>query len=192
MYNHPEMTRAFIIHGTGGYPEENWFPWLKKELKAMDIETVIPQFPTPKNQTPETWFTVISDYLPLIEKDSIMIGHSLGATFLLRVLEKLDHSVAQSIFVAPSIGILPIKYIEGDRPFLSEPFNWQKIRQNAEKTTVFHSEDDPYICIENGMFVAQQLGAQFIKKDNCGHFNAQAGFRDGFPELLSEIMKNRD
>jgi predicted alpha/beta hydrolase family esterase len=25
--------RVFIIHGWEGYPEEGWFPWLKKELE---------------------------------------------------------------------------------------------------------------------------------------------------------------
>ena len=28
------MQRVFIIHGWDGYPEEGWFPWLKKELEA--------------------------------------------------------------------------------------------------------------------------------------------------------------
>ena len=34
------MRRVFIIHGWGGYPEEGWFPWLKKELKVGILDDV--------------------------------------------------------------------------------------------------------------------------------------------------------
>jgi esterase/lipase len=42
--------KVFIIHGVGGYPEENWFPWLKAELENRGHEVHVPQFPTPENQ----------------------------------------------------------------------------------------------------------------------------------------------
>ena len=28
------VNNVFIFHGTEGYPEENWFPWLKEKLEA--------------------------------------------------------------------------------------------------------------------------------------------------------------
>ena len=41
------MKTAIIIHGTEGYPEENWFPWLKSELEIIGYQTFVPQFPSP-------------------------------------------------------------------------------------------------------------------------------------------------
>ena len=40
-------TNVFIFHGTEGYPEENWFPWLKEKLEAKGYKVFVPQFPTP-------------------------------------------------------------------------------------------------------------------------------------------------
>ena len=56
------MATAFIFHGTGGYPEENWFPWLKRELESLDYKVIVPQFPTPENQTLENWFAIFEKY----------------------------------------------------------------------------------------------------------------------------------
>ncbi len=35
------MRNVFIFHGTEGYPEENWFPWLKEKLEAVGISNGI-------------------------------------------------------------------------------------------------------------------------------------------------------
>ena len=43
------MKKVVIIHGANGSPEENWFPWLKKELETKGIEVIIPQFPGGKD-----------------------------------------------------------------------------------------------------------------------------------------------
>jgi hypothetical protein len=43
------MRNIFIIHGSYGYPEENWFPWLKKELSKLGHRVFVPKFPIPAN-----------------------------------------------------------------------------------------------------------------------------------------------
>ena len=46
---------AVIIHGSYGSPDENWFPWLKKELQKIGYKVFVPAFPTPKNQKLGVW-----------------------------------------------------------------------------------------------------------------------------------------
>ena len=94
------MTNVFIIHGAYGHPKENWFPWLKSELEKLDCRVFIPQFPTPEDQSLETWLKVFEEYKQYLDEDSVVVGHSLGPAFLLDILEKLDKPVKATFFVS--------------------------------------------------------------------------------------------
>lgn len=100
------MANVFIIHGTGASPEINWFPWLKKELEKLGCKVFVPIFPTPENQSLESWLMVFDKYKRYLDEDSIVVGHSLGPAFLLSVLENLDKQIRASFFVAGFIGFL--------------------------------------------------------------------------------------
>jgi predicted alpha/beta hydrolase family esterase len=180
------VTNVFIFHGTGGHPEENWFPWLKKELEKRGCRVFISQFPTPTNQTPESWFDVLEGYNAHFNTHTVFIGHSLGGAFLLRVLERTNVRVKASFFVAVPIGVLPIKNYEGDKPFIGHPFDWVSIREKCEKFFVFHSDNDPYVSLGNGEELAKRLATELTFVPGCGHFNKTAGF-DKFDLLLEKI-----
>lgn len=182
------MKHAFIIHGTGGYPEENWFPWLKGKLEELGFQVFVPQFPTPKNQDPEHWFAVFGEYEKYLDEETVIMAHSGGCAFLLRLLEKIKGRIKAAVFVAPPVGVMPIKYIEADRPFLEKPFDWEKIRNSAANFFVFHSEDDELVSIGNGEKVAKELGVELIRLKDAGHFNAKAGYNKF--ELLLERLKS--
>ncbi|MFH1222214.1 MAG: alpha/beta fold hydrolase [Candidatus Micrarchaeota archaeon] len=182
------MTNVFIIHGTAGYPEENWFPWLKKELEQLGYNVFVPQFPTPENQTLENWFKVFENYKDDFTPDTILIGHSLGGAFILRVLEKSKVQIKAAFLVAAPIGVLPIKNYEGDKPFIGKPFDWTAIRKNCKKFFVFHSDTDPFVSLGNGEQLAKNLGVDLIFVKNAGHFNAKAGYTK-FDLLLQKITE---
>lgn len=182
------MKNAIIIHGTEGYPEENWFPWLKKELEQKGYVVSVPQFPSPPvvPANISEWFEVLNNYE--INEDTIIIGHSLGGVFTLRILEKLDFSIKAALLVGTPVGINPIKYYDRDVAFSGFEFNWEKIKNNAKQFIVFHSDNDPYVALENGKELSEKLGITLHFVPNSGHFNAQAGYTE-FPALLQEITE---
>ncbi|MEK7524619.1 MAG: alpha/beta hydrolase [Patescibacteria group bacterium] len=178
----------FIFHGTGGHPQENWYPWLKKKLEEKGHAVFVPHFPTPKGQSLEAWLKVLEDYKKDIDENSIMIGHSLGGLFLLRVLEKLPLPIKAAFFVAAPIGIKPILYFEGDRDFSGNfSLDWENIKRKAQHFEVFHSDNDPYICLENGQQLAKNLGAKLTLVPHAGHFNTEAGYLE-FKLLLEKLV----
>jgi len=181
-------SNIFIFHGTEGYPEENWFPRLKEELEAKGCKVFVPQFPTPPIVPAKIseWFDVFKNYEQFINEDTILIGHSLGGIFVLRVLEKLKHKIKATFLVGTPIGIRPLLNYDRDNNFSGFNFDWGKIKNNSKNFTVFQSDNDPYVSLGNGEQLAKHLNVELSFIPNAGHFNAKAGYFK-FEQLLEKL-----
>lgn len=183
------MRNVLIFHGTGGNPEGNWFPWLKSELEKEGCQVTVPQFPDPREGNHlEDWLEILKKYENHINEDTILVGHSLGGLFLLRVLERLEKPVEAAFFVSAPVGIKPILYFDSDEKFSGFEFNWEKIRKGAKYFSVYHSDNDPYICLGNGQELAKQLGVNLTFIPNAGHINSESGYTK-FDQILQDIKK---
>ena len=165
-----------IIHGIYGHPDENWFPWLKEELEAKGHEVIIPKFPTPINQSREKWLEALSKYEGKITEDTIMIGHSLGAPFILNYLEQSNKKIKAAFFVAGYHKLLNNEFYELNKTFVYKEFNWEKIKKNCGKFFVIASDNDEYIPLETNKELAKILNAGLTVIHNGGHLNKKAGF----------------
>lgn len=183
------MSEILIFHGTGGSPEGNWFPWLKNELEQTRNQVYIPKFPDPREGNHlEDWLKVLEKYKGYINEQSILVGHSLGGLFLLRVLERLEKPVKGVLFVAAPIGVKPILYYGSDEKFSGFEFDWEKIKKGALNFVVYHSDNDPYVSLENGEELAKHLGVKLTFIPQAGHINAESGFIK-FDPILEDINK---
>ncbi len=188
-YNRIMATNVLIFHGTEGYPGENWFPWMKAELEKHGCKVFVPQFPSPPVVPAKIgeWFDVLKEYEQYINKQTILIGHSLGGKFLLRVLEKLNHPVRAVFFVGTPIGIPPIANNDRDNAFTGNDFAWDNIKKKAEYFGVFQSDNDPYVGLSNGKELAKHLGVELFFVPNAGHFNTAAGYTK-FEALCDRVL----
>jgi predicted alpha/beta hydrolase family esterase len=182
-------TRVFIFHGTEGYPEENWFPWMKSELEKKGCEVIVPHFPSPPVIAAKIieWFDVLNPYIHDMDEDTIIIGHSLGGVFTLRVLEKLNHPIKAAFFTGTPVGVRPILNYERDAAFSGFDFDWPTIRSNASHFEVYQSDDDPYVGLDNGKELAKHLDVALNFIPNAGHFNKTAGYLT-FEALRDKIV----
>ncbi|MEX0932912.1 MAG: alpha/beta hydrolase [Candidatus Pacearchaeota archaeon] len=181
------MTNIIIIHGTGGNPNGNWFPWLKSELEKIDCRVFVPKFPLQENQSLENWLKVFKDYEQYLDENSIVVGHSLGPAFLLSVLENLQHPIKAAFFVAGFTGLLNNPdFDELNKTFTTKSFDWDKIKNNCKRFYVINSDNDPYVPLEKGKSLAQNLDTELITIKNAGHINEEAGFTE-FEFLLDKI-----
>lgn len=181
----------FIIHGVYANPDANWFPWLKNELEKKGFEVIVPKFPTPLDQSLESWLRVFSDYKNKISEETIMIGHSLGASFILSYLEKTNKKIKAAFLVAGFFKLLNSPYDEINKSFIDKEFDWNKIKNNCEKFIVIGSDNDEYISPGMSKELAKNVNAELIIVHNGGHLNKESGY-DTFPLLLECIMMDLD
>lgn len=179
------MATIFIIHGVEGHPEENWFPWLKAELKKRGNKVIVPQFPTPEGQTLENWLAVLKKYEADLTSDTILVGHSLGGCFILNVLE--CYSVKAAFLVAPVFGVLGNPFDESMKTFAQRNFDWPTLLANCPHFEIFHSDNDPYIKLERAEELGKHLNTSVTLIPGAGHFNASSGYSKF--ELLFEKIQ---
>ena len=177
----------FIIHGIYGHPKENWFPWLKQELENKGYEVIVPKFPTPFNQSLESWLKVFSNYENNINEETVLIGRSLGAAFILNYLEKRNEKIKAAFLIAGYHKLLNNQFYELNKSFVYKEFDWEKIKENCGKFFVISSDNDEYIPLETSKELANLLHAELKIIHNGGHLNKKAGF-EKFPQLLDAIL----
>jgi predicted alpha/beta hydrolase family esterase len=181
--------RVFIIHGWDGYPEEGWFPWLKKELEQRGFEVFVPQLPQPDEPRINNWVPEIAKVVSIPDEQTYFVGHSMGCQTIARYLERLSEGavVGGVVFVAGFFKQLT--NLENDdvvrdvsKEWLGTPINLEKVKKHLKKSVAIFSDNDPYVPMDNkDDFI--ELGAKIIIEHNKGHFSGSTGTT----ELLSAL-----
>lgn len=187
------MRNALIFHGAGNNSKGNWFPWLKNELEKKGYQVFSPDFPNSDTPILEDWLdTVFKNKDFDFNQDTIIIGHSSGATLILRILERLPKNIeiAKAILVAGFVdkGKYP-EYFQYKVDLLRTPFDWNKIKNSCKNLVFIASDNDKYDCGErNSKIMQENLGGKLIVEKGQGHFNFEVSEKyKEFPLLLKFI-----
>ncbi|MBN2330210.1 MAG: serine hydrolase family protein [Candidatus Aenigmarchaeota archaeon] len=183
------MAHFILIHGAYGSRNENWFPWIRRELHRLGQHVHTPEFTTPEGQCLDSWMRSFRHCRRYMRPDTVLIGHSLGCAFILSLLEGRKRPVRAAFMIAGFIGKLGISEFDGlNTTFTDKEFDWRSIRKNCLKFRFFASANDPYVPVEK----VRQL-AKFVKRrprviKDAGHFNEECRFMR-FDALLTEIKR---
>lgn len=184
------MKTAIILHGTLGSPYGNWFQWLKKELERKGFTVWLPQLPHTEQPSLRKWQQFVKEECPFpINEQTLIVGHSSGAILAIVLaknnMEKIGAIVGVSAFHDNSL-----KWQPNDKLF-DVQFDWTAIRQGVNELLFLHSDNDPYVPLNQAQFVATNTGGEMIVIPGEGHFNLERSeeYRQ-FPKLL-EILEER-
>ncbi|PSH00755.1 MAG: hypothetical protein BRC30_01845 [Nanohaloarchaea archaeon SW_7_46_7] len=182
------MQKAFIFHGTGAGQYDHWFPEIKKKLEEQEVEVAVPEFPTPEAQNLNNWLQVLEHEGLEIGEDTVLIGHSTGAAFILNILERIGFEVEAVFLISGFTGPLNDERFDLlNKTFAEREFDFESIKASAGEIYVFHSASDPYVPLEKAGELVEDLDANFELVANAGHFNTESGYID-FPELWEKLQ----
>ena len=163
--------RAIILPGNGctDIRRSNWYQYIESKLiqrKDLVYEVNMRTMPDPYEAKETEWIPFIINDLG-VDENTIVIGHSSGAVAALRLLE--THKVLGVVLVSVCHTDLG-EESERVSGYYSRPWDWNKIRSNAQWIIQYHSEDDPFIPREEADFVASQIQSDYTCFTNKSHF----------------------
>ena len=177
------MKKALILHAWFQTPDTNWYPWLKNELEKNGYEVWIPDLPTmpTKNPDMEMMLKFILDK-GFVDKDTIVIGHSLGSVLALRLAERIGFKK----------GILLAGWDYNDLTPEHQNF-WVKmtdhatIKKNVPEWVGLVSDNDPYVTKTIAHEMVARLDGKPIDVGPKGHFLAKDDGVTEVPEILEFV-----
>jgi len=198
--------KFIIFHGSYSSPEGNWFPDLKEKLESLGQEVIIPQFQTedwkmiaqsgPKtrvaNQTLDNWLKAFDKIFQKFQKGEPLcfIGHSLGAAFILHLVDKYNLTLDCAIFVSPFLDQLgDWRFDLVNQHFYKTNFNFQKLKKFIPISYTLYSNNDPYVKNSHSIDFAKKLNSSLLVVKSAGHLNSEVNLNE-FP-LVFELCKTR-
>ncbi len=183
------------MHGWDGYQEENWFPWLKRELEAKGFKVFVPQLPKADLPKIGKWVPELSKSVGVPDEETYFVGHSIGCQTIVRYIESLttEVKVGGAVFVAGFFKRLTNLEDDEDvkqtaRSWLEAPVNLDKVRSRIKKSVAIFSDNDEYVPLDNVDDFRDKLGSKIIIEHDKGHFNTKAGVTE-LPVVLEELLK---
>lgn len=168
-----EITLEKILH-------IGWKQNLARDL-GDGYQVVAPRMPSSDHARYAEWKIMFEKILPLMDDRIILVGHSLGAIFLIKYL--LEENIGKDI---PGLFLVAGPVLEEDGEtlgdFLVDIDNAQKDRL-ADKVFIYHSQDDPVVPY----FHAELLQQRFTDAALRTFTDRQHLNMSDFPELVADI-----
>jgi predicted alpha/beta hydrolase family esterase len=143
--------------------------------------------PEPGAPKIDAWVLALQQALPNPDRDTILIGHSVGCQTILRYLMKLPNNreVDRAIFIAPWTHLMNLG--EASRqiaaPWLETPIEWAAVTPHCSKFIALFSDNDEWVPASDEQIFIERLKANTRTLHQMGHFDAITAL----PELLEVI-----
>jgi len=151
--------------------------------------------PEPLSPRIDIWTNFLGEQIGNPDKNTFLLGHSIGAQTILRYLESLEESaeIGGVVMLAGWVNLTSAAYeTEEDakiaKPWLESFINWEKVKKRTNKFVGIFSDNDPLVPFADSKIFKEKLGAEIIVEHNKGHFSGSDGIKE-LPSALEAILK---
>ena len=181
------MKNYFIIHGSFGNSQSNWFPWLEKELTSRGEQVFNLDFPIGVDkQNYKNWEIVLNSVKRFINEDSVFFCHSISCIFLVKYCIENNIKIGKAFMVS---GFNQYLGLNEEYDTVNCTMYTNRIKEFKEKCverTCFYSDNDPYVPFDKLQSFVKDIEAKGILIKGAMHLNAEAGYTM-FENLLQYI-----
>lgn len=176
------MKKVLFLQSWFSNIDDNWYGWLKAELEKKGYLVNFTDIPEFRKETPKLNNVLKTvKNLNFVDKNTVVIGHSLGALVAMRLAEK--EKIKSLVLVSGwDFDDLTAEH----KYFWKAKMNQANIKKNSGSIYVFHSDNDPYINQFQSEGMSKRLGAKFTLIKGAGHFLKKDGCIK-LPQLLKVI-----
>lgn len=161
--------------------KRGWKDSLSEKL-GNDFDVFIPRMPNSLNAKYPEWKIWFDKLIPFFDEEIILLGHSLGGTFIVKYLSEntLPKKIKATFLVAACYDGENSEYSLASFK-LTE--NIEGFKKQAGKVFLYQSKDDdlvPFADFEKYKIALPEATAKVF--ENRGHFG-----QEDFPEIVSDI-----
>lgn len=184
------MKNVFLIHGYNGIPEI--YKWLEKELKKLEYNIIIPEFPPRDGAIYEEWKNIFNKHKKHIDSDSIVIAHSIGNEFVIKYFNENDLKIKLYISLAGFAEYFEWKNKEdlnrACKNFLVSKSELEKFKNMCYKRYSIYSDNDHIVPFDILEKYPKSIEATPLLIKNIGHMGRKSGL-EKIPEVIEIISK---
>lgn len=185
------VKRVLIIHCWDGAPDYCWYPWLKKQLELEGFTVKVPEMPETELPKQDLWVPKMHKLIGTPDRDTILVGHSIGCITILRYLESLagDQRIRGVVLVAGFTDDLGYGELKN---YFETSIDWMKINSHCSKFVAIHSDNDPYVSLKYSNEFKEKLNAEVIIKNKMGHFSGPVDNEKSclqLPDALNAVLR---
>ncbi len=149
---------------------------------GVNYEVILPEMPNKRNAKYNEWKIWFEKFIPFLDLEIVLVGHSLGGTFLAKYLaeNKFPKTIKALFLVAPMYNAEGTDESMGDFVI---PDSLANLGSRTNRIFIYHSQDDPVVPFKNLSKFEKQLPKATIRIfTDRGHFN-----QEHLPELAEDI-----
>ena len=177
--------KDFKLENLDRFREKRWKENMNKDL-GEDFDVIVLEMPNSLNAKYLEWKIWFDKFIPLLNEELVLVGHSQGGIFLIKYLSENNfpkkllglHVVSAPFDAVGSDGWSLADFILTD--------SISSLQDKYENISLYQSKDDDIVPFHNiGKYKEKIANAVEYVFEDRGHFSQKS-----FPELIENIKKD--